>query len=124
MKTILIAVILLLSSGFLQAQSTPVLQVEKSVGQPLSIGWSFATTSETEIDSFVVENCSGINTGCTDAGPVVLKTLRTWTTTVTAAMASKPFFQVRSVKGTNRSEESNPVAVTIRIPPPASAFGQ
>lgn len=119
MKSLLAILSLLIltgSSGLAQS-----LQVEKSVGQPLQIAWDYTAAQEIEIDSFVVEHCTGNNTGCADLS-TKLKTERAHTLTVTAT--SRPFYQVRSVKGTSRSTPSNPVAITIKIPPPLGAWGQ
>lgn len=113
---------MLVMSTSLGAQS---LQVEKRVGQPLELNWDFPVASEPEIDGFFVQNCTGVDVGCTDvAGPMIAKTLRLWTTVVTAAFTAKPFFRVVSAKGTARSDPSNPVAVTITIPPPLVMSGR
>jgi hypothetical protein len=105
----------------LQGQAAPSLQVEKSVGQTLTVGWDFPAASEIDVDSFVVEHCTGNNTGCNDLATVV-KTARLYAFTVLAT--SRPFYQVRSVKGASRSLATNPVALTIKIPPPLGAWGQ
>lgn len=103
----------------------PGLQVAKAVGSSLTVSWVFPTASEAEIDGFVIEHCTGVNTGCTDlTTTLILKTVRSYVHTVTSTTSAKPFFQVRSVKGTERSQPGNPVAVTIIIPPPVSSYGQ
>lgn len=119
MKLIALLVLCLLLTLPAFSQS-PSLQVEKAVGSQMTVSWIFPVASEANIDSFVVEACTGNNTGCTDL-VTKLKTDRAHAFTVTATI--KPFYQVRTIKGVGRSTASNPVAVTITIPPPLSAYG-